>query len=503
MNNDFKESSLLELIKNINFDISVKISESFSNDVIELHNSDFISKDDFEKEFIKCVTEIDKTYKDLQQHQQPVQKQKKSFYNFYKNVFTISLNDEKFRVSFYFDYDQKILSLKHFDKIINPEGSTSLKDLIFLVSECIVIFLAILWSFHKKITPPYQIYFFYIFPVLSLILWGIVTYREIKRKDEMIWVNLDSMDLYRKFFRSRSVSDWTRLYYFSSWLNYWLLCIPILEISFYFKNNYIYFLCLILVSVIMFYSIGFLLKMFKVNYLNILIMSILLLLVGFLNKDYWVFVTLIFVIVNQLLSKDILFLSNNIPDDENLDNYISNVNGISLKFKVNMVIASLYLFIVFFDNSKFLEIVLKMLFPNLTINSVSETMIIGAERFILLCFFIWILKTDFSLISKSRREIVKQYQVLINYISSKLYKPKVLVEPNFKDKIEYIKEEEIYAKDFIVNFRDLPSDTKVFWSEEPSLSEGCKKQSRYIYVIYPNRKRFKHKVELELIDISD
>lgn len=503
MNNDFKESSLLELIKDKNFDISVKISESFSNDVDELLNSDLISKDDFEKEFIKCVTEIDKTYKDFRQHQKPVQNQKKSFYNFYKNVFPISLNDGKFKISFYFDYDQKILSLKHFDKIIYPEGSASIKEIFFLIFECIAICSAILWSFHKNITPPNQIYLFFIFPVVSLLLWCYVRYREKKRKDEMIWVNLDSMDLYRKFFRSRSISDWTRTYYFSSWLNSWLFCILILEFLLILNNIVMYIICLPVVIGIMFFSIGFLLKMFKVNYLNIFTLSILLLLVGFLNKDYWVFVTLIFVIVNQLLSKDILFLSNNIPDDENLDNYISNVNGISLKFKVNMVIASLYLFIVFFDNSKFLEIVLKMLFPKLTINSVSETMIIGAERFILLCFFIWILKTDLSLISKPRREIVKQYQVLINYISSKLYKSKVLVEPNFKDKIEYIKGEDICCKDFIVNFRDLPPDTKVFWSEEPTLTEENKKKSSYIYVIYPNRERFKHKVELELIDISD
>lgn len=500
MTNDFSESSLLELIKNKSFGISVKISESFLKDVDELHNSGLITKDDFEKEFINCITKIDKAYKDSQQD---VQKQKKSFYNTYKNVFSFSLNDNKFKVSFYFDYDQKILSLKHFDKIIYPKGSASGISIGFLIVECIIIFLAILFSYYKKITPPNQIYLFYIFPVVSLLLWFYVRHREKKRKDEMIWVNLDSMDLYRKFFRSRSVSDWTRTYYFSSWLNSWLFCILILEFSLIFNNIIMYIICLSVVIVIMFFSIGFLLKMFKLNYSNILIMSILLLLVGFLNKDYWVFVTLIFVIVNQLLSKDILFLSNNTPDDENLDNYISNVNGISLKFKVNMVIASLYLFIVFFDDSKFLEIVLKMLFPKLTINSVSETMLIGAERFILLCFFTWILKTDLSLISKPRREIVKQYQVLINYISSKLYKPKVLVEPNFKDKIEYIKNEDINTKDFIVNFRDLPSDTKVFWSEEPILSEDCKKISRYIYVIYPNRERFKHKVKLELIDISD
>jgi hypothetical protein len=488
-----------------NFAFRIENRESFDRDIKELVDAGLIIKSEVDKNYDKLVEKINNILLSCQD--QSNIKKKYPIYEELKNRYEFSINDQKFNFEFFFDTTRNVLVFLHFDKLIEDKEVTTITDftLFFLALLVNLIFVII----NKP--PLFSFISILVLPVINIFLFIFVCYNSKKRKNYTIWVNQNSIDQYRKLFRARTVSDLNKIYYFVSWLNLWIFCLILVAIFTGYNGSPIEILVspvvLLGTVIIMFYSLGYLLKMFRMTYWNVSILSILLFLIGFLNKDNWAFIALVFVIVNQLLSKDILFLSNTLTPEEiqkietSLDTYTRKADKIRLTFQTNIVIVGVYLFIIIFNKSLFLVQFIQALNPYLKLNCTIITVITGIERLIFLVLFVFSLKTDIHWVVERKNKLINQFHSLVDYISDKLYRNKRLAEPTFREEFYVFPDEQISPKDLIVNLTDLPSDIKMIWQSEPGIDwKTDPNQTEFnseLLIIYPDRTYYKGNVLLK------
>lgn len=245
-------------------------------------------------------------------------------------------------------------------------------------------------------------------------------------------------------------------------------------------------------------AVSYLLRIFNLNYWSTSLLTLFIVLIGFIGKDYWAFVALIFVIVNQILSKDIIYLTThlNLSRKKDLQHYLSTFEGsgneIRLKLKTNVAIALLYLFLIIFNDSKILKPFILFTSPNFPQNPLTNYLLIGIERIVVLCLLYVLLKNPRFSINRNKERI----QILINYIASKLYKNVEELTPSFKDELQLYKNEKIEPSELIDNLSIIPSDAKVYWIREPNWDSNDKEIEVEVGVVYSNRSLYRHKSAL-------
>ena len=517
MNENINEDYFTSSLEDCNLLFSIETKESFLLDVNELVQENFIKLEEINSNIGRLVKEINDV---LLSNSEDVNNKDILLYNRFNNRFKFIADGQIFNFEFYYSKKDNKLVLIHFDKLIKDNNITHKRDLFLFIVELIVISILVIVSVLNKSSKfSHSLIYVFILPLLNIILYVIASKSE--KKNYTIWMNQNSIDLYRKLYRSKKVSDLNKSYYFISWLNAWYLCTILLSIPASIKTNLpdlIYLAFFIIVLSLMFYSAGYILRMFRLTYLNLSFLSILIFLIGFVNKDYWAFIALLFVIVNQLLSKDILYLSKRITLDElqklevELNTYTNKADEIRLKFQTNIAIACVYLFILFHNKPFISETIIKILklFNNeicidLSTANTINTMAIGIERIIFLIFFVIILRTDKHHIQKFREKIINQIQIIIDFIVEKLYKNKRLSVPIFKKEISVFPNEKLIPSDVISNIADLPSNIKVVWQADPNKEwindiNNSKFEST-VFVIYPDRSYYKSNIILNKIDL--
>ena len=506
MNVSYKRDQLIELFRGekLNFDISIQ--DDFILDVEELKGKfDEIKEETFEEKFQELVKQVNTAF--LNDQNQSDKKFRDIVYKEYGNKFRIEIAKHELIFEFYFDKKNNKLVFTHFDKLVRSKKVFRKTDMWILFAQLFVLITILFVAIYKK--QPIQlksILAVFTLPVINLILLFTVRHREHRANDKTIWVNQETFDLFRKWFRSSNISDWTRIFYFVSWLNLWLFCLVLLSIPTG-SNFWLTVGIVLLVLIIVLYAIQYLLKMFNSHYLSTFILTTLVFFIGFLNKDYWAFVALVSVIVNQVLSKDIIYLANDYKLEERydieskIDSFVGKANEIKLKVQSNIIIAFIYLIIVFYNKSILLKPVLEFLSPKLKTDPIEgiNILALGVERIVLLVFFISVLISNIRWISALRRKIEDWLQILVNYVSHKLYNDMNWAKPIFKDEFSIFPNEDIEPKELISNFKDLPSDTKVIWVNKPNWSSSQKQCNVEVLVIYPNREHSKHSVVLKKI----
>ncbi|MFI3068318.1 Rib/alpha-like domain-containing protein [Streptococcus suis] len=510
MNDKSLRDEVNESLVNYSGTLTVEIKDSFFLDVEELIRKEFISKQSFLDSLQGLV---DKIIICLNSQSQINNKSKNIVYSVYKNRYEQSLNDHSFNFDFYYNPKENKLVFIHFDKLIPADKVAKKRD--FFISLFVIATILAIHAFNMFINNytlnMKLVIISLILPLLNLILFFVVKCRDNKNVDKAIWVNKNSIDLFRKWFRSQQFSEWTKWYYFISWLNLWIFCmillvsiIPIGKDAL--TGLLISFLVLSLVVALMWYSINYLLKMVNLNYWNTILLTLILFLIGFLSKDNWAFVALIFVIVNQIVSKDIIYLSNNFTVNEQRSiekKLITNrghSNEIKMKFQINIVIAMVYLFVIIFNDSKLFKPLFTFINPQVAI---PDLLITGLERIVLLVIILCILKSTITWIANIRREIFGKIQILFNHTSEKLYGELKNSEPIFRESITLFHDEEIKPEEVIENFQDLPLGVKVIWSVQPDWTSNQTECTAEIVVIYADRNYTKHSVHLKKMALDE
>ncbi|MGV3310834.1 hypothetical protein ACEE16_02615 [Streptococcus suis] len=510
MNDKSLRDEVNESLVNYSGTLTVEIKDSFFLDVEELIRKDFISKQSF---LVSLQGLVDKIIVCLNSQSQTNNKSKNIVYSVYKNRYEQSLNDHSFNFDFYYNPKENKLFFIHFDKLIPAEKVAKKRE--FFISLFVIATILAIHAFKifiNNYTPNMKLVIIsLILPLLNLILFFAVKWRDNKNVDKAIWVNKNSIDLFRKRFRSQQFSEWTKWYYFISWLNLWIFCmillvsiIPIGKGAL--TGLLISFFVLSLVVALMGYSINYLLKMVNLNYWTTILLTLILFLIGFLSKDNWAFVALIFVIVNQILSKDIIYLSNNFTVDEQRSiekKLITNrghSNEIKMKFQVNIAIVIVYLIIIILNDSKLLKPLLEYISPKAPL---PDLLITGIERIVLMIFLLTILKSSINWIANIRREIFGKIQILFNHTSEKLYDELKNSEPIFRESITLFHDEEIKPEEVIENFQDLPLGVKVIWSVQPDWTSNQTECTAEIVVIYADRNYTKHSVHLKKMALDE
>lgn len=514
MNKIINEDYFISL-EDYNLSFSIETKETFLSDVNELVQENFIKLEEINSKVGQLVKKINGIL--LSNSEDPNNKEN-LVYKKFKNRYEFSLDEQRFNFEYYYNKKEDSLVFTHFDKLIEDNNITPKRDLFLFIIEFLVISSLVVFSvLNKSVKFTYSLIYVFVLPISNIVLYILAS----RKKNYTIWMNQNSIDLYRKLYRSKKVSNLNQMYFFISWLNAWYLCTIMLSIPIISKNNLhdlIYLAIFIIVLSLMFYSAGYILKMFRLTYWNLSIASVLIFLIGFINKDYWAFIALLFVIVNQLLSKDILYLSKRITSDEiqkmenGLNTYANKANEIRLKFQTNIAIACVYLFIIFHIKPIFSEIIitiLKLLNNDIHINlcpgNPIYTMAIGIERIIILILFVIFLRTDKYHIPKLREQIINQIQIIIDFIVERLFKNRRLSVPIFKNEISVYPNEELNPSDVIINIADLPSDIKVVWQDDPNKEWindiNNKKFKSEVLVIYPDRSCYKTDIILNKIDL--
>ena len=499
--------TITELTNNIDSALQVKYKENFLIDVDELLNQEFLNKDQFYSTCSWLIQDINST---IQENLSLPERKREKYpvYKKYNNKKEVKLDNHTFMFEFYFNNDDKILTFTSFDKIIPREENLNILDLVFPI----LMMLLIDVSIYKNLLN-FNIFSFTILSFFCLshfLLFTILQTNEFISKNRTIWVNESSFHIFRKWFKRHSIPDINRIYYFITWLEIWLLCFLLIGFSSSLEGDKSlillflkFFILLIIVLCLVPYSINYLLKFFSLNYRSTIILTILVYLVGFINKDYWALVLLIFVVINQILSKDILFLSRIVPISEleklekNTEIYMGKSNEIKLKFQVNIFMIFLYLFIVFINESKLLKPLFLFSIPKTELGPLGNILFTGIERISILAIIFAILKGDSEWLSKRRRKVIDKLQILLDYISSKLYTSNSSVIPIFIDELILYPNEEIEPKELISNLSSLPSDIKIIWGASPDWISNPQKCEAEVLVIYSDRKCFKHKVLLK------
>lgn len=491
-------------INNINGIVHVEIKESFLLDVVELLNVNIIKLDQFIEEYVDLIVKVNQ---EILKNQFLPEKKREKFpiYKKYKNKLEFELDENIFSFEFYFDYNNLKLVVTHFDKLVKENQITKWRDIF--ASIIMIIILAKYgqshWDKVKTLNP--QVY--PLFALLALNFGHIILFlvlqfnkRVINEYNKVIWVNKDSLDLFRKLFRTRGVPDIYKVYFFLSWFNIWVFALLILSIPNPNWRIYVWIMpfVIIIVLILAALGIGYLLKIFNLNYWSTTLLSSIILLIGFISKDYWSFVALVFVIVNQVLSKDILYLATNLSlsRKEGLERYLSTFEGreneIRLRFRINVVIALLYLLLIIFNESKFLKPLLLFTISDFPQNDLTNYLLTGVERIIVLALIYMVLKSPKFRFNQRKDEI----QILINYVASKLYKNTEESIPIFKDSLQLHEKEEIDPSELINNLSILPSDIKVYWIKKPDWKSEENTLETEVGVVYSDRSLYTHKCTL-------
>lgn len=530
----------------LNDKVNIVVKESFILDTLELFKKEEITQNDFFKKFDELIKGIDSTIEGNPSKSEKIKK-KYPISDKSKNKYEIDFNDKTFKFEFYLNTDNDLI-FTHFDELIDSPKVTMWQDLI----------VPILLSFAISIYFRCQFCFFLIlFPALHIVLYFILKHT---KNDKVIWINESSTDIFRKLARRRKICIRQIVYFFLNWGNMWFFCALLLLLFENIRNNktfivefssilvkgilaqllppsivkwiaftsevtsevtsipnpielliefikktpieYISFgleiIIFILVIILMFYSLTYLLRIWSLNIWSPSILSLLILLVGFFNKDNWVFVGILLVVVNQVLSKDIIFMSTNINIEkkQQLEKYTATYQGqtkeIKLKFITNIIIAFLYLLIIIFNKSLIIK-------PFLTLNNIHfqdfkflDLFIIGTERIMALLM----LSLFFRIPKFNLENYIDRIQLLIDYIANMVYQNNDLPIPKFKNEIRLFINEEIEPKETITNLVELPSDIKVIWSKEPDWSKDPNNCVAEVLVIYSDRSYHKHHVRL-------
>lgn len=483
-------------INKINGIVHVEVKEGFLLDVVELINVNSISLDQFIEKYLDLIVKLNQEI--LKNQLLPENKRDKfPIYKKYNNRLEIVLNGDIFKFEFYFDYNKMKLVVVHFDKMVIENQITKWWDSLIPISMIITI-LYLLFCREPKEPQRYSLYALLAMNVGHLLLFIVLRKckRVINKNNKVIWVNKDSLDLFRKWFRNRSVPDIYKMYFFLNWLNMWLFALLILALP---NPKYQYYVgimlfVIIFVLFIAVIGIGYLLRMFNLNYWSTSLLTSIILLIGFIGKDYWPFVALVFVIVNQVLSKDILYLATNLKlsRKQGLEHYLSAFEGreneIRLRFQTNVAITFLYLFLIIFNESKFLKPLILFISPDFPQNNLTNYLLTGIERIIVLVLLYIVLKSPKFMINQSKDKI----QILINYVASKLYRNAEESIPTFRDKIQLYKNEKIDPSELINNLSIIPSDAKVYWIREPNWETDDKEIEVEVGVVYSDRSIYTH-----------
>ena len=379
-------------------------------DLIELEKCSHIKEEDFNIEINKLLNKINNTLLENKSYLSG-----NIIYERFKNKYTIKINCNEFKFEFFFRQKDNKLILVYFDKIIDSEKVAQKKDLAIILFEFIFL---IVFCKCEEIIPFLKIF------VYTLMVGNFILYIVVKNKvknEKTIWFNKETFDSYRKWFRCRNISDLSRLYYCVCWINIWMFSLLLLTISN--VGN----ISLILSSALYFYAIKYLFKMYRLGIIYGAGIILVLIFMGYLNKDIWSFITLLFVILNQIFSSDIIYLANkyNKKQRKKIEKYISTQEGkaktIKLKFQINIIIALFYVFIMFFESSRIINpIIFYFLKENLHYY-IPTLLIVAVERIGIFILILNLLKTNIKIIVNLRRSIIERGQIIINYISEKLY----------------------------------------------------------------------------------
>lgn len=494
------ENVVSSKIKDINGIINVDAQESFLLDVVELVNTESITIDQFKEKYLDLIEKINKEI--LRNQLLPVKKRKNfPIRNEFNNQLEFELGEDIFKFEIYFDFNKMKLVIVHFDKMIKENQITKGRD-IFIPLCMIILIIYFILGKSPNTSQKLSLILLLFVDVGHVVLFGVLRKckRIIDKNNKVIWTNKSTFDLFRKWFRNRSVPDIYKIYFFLSWLNMWLFSLLILATPNQTDNFYIVEMIVVLVIALStaILAVSYLLRIFNLNYWSTSLLTLFIVLIGFIGKDYWAFVALIFVIVNQILSKDIIYLTThlNLSRKKDLQHYLSTFEGsgneIRLKLKTNVAIVLLYLFLIIFNDSKILKPFILFTSPNFPQNPLTNYLLIGIERIVVLCLLYVLLKNPRFSINRNKERI----QILINYIASKLYKNVEELTPSFKDELQLYKNEKIEPSELIDNLSIIPSDAKVYWIREPNWDSNDKEIEVEVGVVYSNRSLYRHKSAL-------
>lgn len=120
-----------------------------------------------------------------------------------------------------------------------------------------------------------------------------------------------------------------------------------------------------------------------------------------------------------------------------IEEYMTTQKGkektIKLKFKINVIILFSYLFIMFFDTSRFIEPIFSNLIVEQIRNAIPNLFILAMEKIIILTIIFLFLKINFSSIVNIRRGVIDKVQIIINYISEKQFNELNYLENTLKE----------------------------------------------------------------------
>ena len=410
MSKDYEKKLLNDLLEHKNYHFKIEFKESFLLDLRELEENFHISREDFKIEFSKLLDEVNIFLKNNKN-----QKKKNVIYDKYKDKYYINVNGDNFNFEFNYSKKENKLIFKYFNKIIESEKVVKKKDISIILLEFICI--SILCRFVE--TDLFLKIIVIIFMSLNCILSFVVISKQ--KYEKTIWYNENSFDLYRKWIRCRNISDLSRLYYSICLLNQWMFSLFLLSVS---TEDVTIKVILVILSVILYvYSINYVFKMYRLNVISGGIIMLILVVIGYLNKDIWTLIALLFVILNQIFSEDIIYLSNEYSNKKRkkFEKYKSTPKGkekiIKLKFKINIVILFAYMFIMIFDSSRIIVPLLSIFIVEELRNSIPYLLMLAVERIIILSLILFILKTDITAVVKLRKKLIDKFQIIINYIS--------------------------------------------------------------------------------------
>lgn len=387
-----------------------------------------------------------------------------------------------------FDKKENTLFFVNFDKLVEYEEIIGNGNCIYLILE--FAFSALVYSrFIDKLQPKYTTAYMLTINILILLLFFYEVYKEIKGKKKTIWVDEDSFDIFRKWYRKRVKSDSSRFFYFLRWINIWGLCLILVSINY--NCNTCLVLNLMIVILLMVYSINHLLKMFNLDYLMAFILISMVFLIGFLSEQNWGFVLLIIVVINQLFSSNILYITKNISKTEQkwifdrLDTYAVKQKEIMAKLQISIFTAILYLFLKIYSSSFITNFLITIkILPCENTKGYISMINLGIERIVILVILVNMFMLDWKYISEKRENFYKKCQIIVNFISSKIYGDFMIPAPEVIKEMYIYPNEKIEPKELIKNLDDLPKDIKIFWRREPEFNSKNQKINVEIIIRY-------------------
>lgn len=410
MHEDYKKKLLNDLLENKYYDFKIELKDSFILDLKELEENSHITREDFKTEFGKLLHEVNISLMDNEN-----QKKKNIIYEKYNDKYCINVNGHHFTFEFYFSKRDNKLNFNYFNKIIYSDKVVKIKELVIWFFELFCISILC-----KNVEIDMLLKSIVIFlMIVNFILFIVVICRQ--KYEKTIWVNEKSFDSYRKWIRRRNVSDLSRFYYVTCLLNQWIFCLFLLSI----KSVVVEIMAILVIICVILYvnSINYLFKMYRLNVVSGGILMLVLVSIGYLNKDTWTLIALLFVILTQIFSEDIIYLSDEYSNKKRrkFEKYKDTPKGkekiIKLKFKINIVILFCYMFIMICDKSRILVPLISIFVEEKLRNSIPCLLILAVERISILSLILMLLKSEISFVVKYRKKFIDKFQIIINYIA--------------------------------------------------------------------------------------